>query len=130
MHLIASCIVIIVLLYYIFFKRNSTEVTTIKNLFKKSAKFAINAQQDTTPFLAVMHANYAHGYLQAIKELATEKQLKVITGIDIEKFEEHILSVQESVTQKVIQKCPEFAGNVDIYLTAISHGASNDDDMY
>ena len=41
-------------------------------------------------------------------------------GIDITQFEQHILNVQDMVTKKVVKKCPEFEGDVDLYLSSIA----------
>ena len=130
MYFSVCAIVVLIIGLWWYFKNKGPEKSTVSNLVKKAAKWATMAQQDTTPFVAVAHANYAHGYLQAVKDLATPKQIMSTTGVDIVKLEEHILNVQDLVNRKVIEKCPEFAGNVDLYLTAISQGASNDDDMY
>lgn len=89
-------------------------------LTKRGAKWATTAQQDESPYLSVLHANYAAGYLSALKEIASPNEVHKCTGIDFMKFEQHILNVQEMVTQKLIKKCPEFAGEVDLYLSSIA----------
>lgn len=110
--------VILCVLAYFFFKSKKPEA--IPQLLKSAAKWATTAQQDDSPYLSVMHANYACGYLWALKDLATPQDIYKKTGVDFKKFEEHILNVQEMVTQKVIKKCPEFAGEVDLYLSSIA----------
>jgi hypothetical protein len=35
-------------------------------------------------------------------------------------FRERVLAVQHEVTQRTIQKCPEFKGDMDLYLSAIA----------
>jgi len=41
------------------------------------------------------------------------------TGINVKKFKEHVINVQDMVTKKTTKTCPEFAGQVDIYLAEI-----------
>ena len=106
-------------LMYIVWKRNHKENHLVV-LTKAAAKWATTAQQDESPYVAVMHANYACGYLQALKDVSTPEEIQRQTGVEFNKFQEHILNVQDMVTQKVIQKCPEFAGNIDLYLSSIA----------
>lgn len=108
----------VLLLCYLWNRKRGPDTLTI--LTKAAAKWATTAQQDESPYVAVMHANYAAGYLQALKDVATPTEIYRQTGVEFKKFEEHILNVQDMVTQKVIKKCPEFAGNIDLYLSSIA----------
>lgn len=112
-------ILIIILLIAIFFPRNRNG-GNIKKLMRQSARFATAAQQDQSPIVATLHANYAAAYLWALKDIATQAQISKHTGTDLKTFEEHILNVQDMVSKKVIEKCPQFAGEVDLYLSSIA----------
>ena len=92
----------------------------IKKLIRQSARYATAAQQDESPIIATLHANYAAAYLWALKDIATPKKINQNTGVELKTFEEHILNVQDMVSKKVVQKCPEFAGEVDLYLSSIA----------
>ena len=92
---------------------------SIEKLVRQSARYATAAQQDASPVIAVLHANYAAAYLYALKDIATDSQIHNATGIDVKKFKEHITNVQDMVTRKTSEKCPEFVGEVDIYLAQI-----------
>ena len=92
----------------------------IDKLVRQTARWATAAQQDQSPLISLLHANYAAGYLWALKDIATEDDISKATGINAKKFEEHIVNVQDSTTQKVLKKCPEFAGDVDLYLSTIA----------
>ena len=92
---------------------------SIEKLIRQSARYATAAQQDKSPVVAILHANYAAAYLYALKDIANESQIHNATGIDVKKFKEHIINVQDSVTKKTTETCPEFAGQVDIYLAEI-----------
>jgi hypothetical protein len=103
---------------------NGASKATIEKLIRQSARFATAAQQDESPLVSVLHANYSAGYLWALKDIATPKQIHNATGVDIKKFEEHISNVQDMVTKKTLKKCPEFAGDVDLYLATIGGEAA------
>jgi hypothetical protein len=111
---------IIALLVFYFMSRSGKSTSHLEKMVKKCAKWATTAQQDESPYLAVMHANYASGYLMALKDTATEAEIGKKAGLDFKQFESHIMNVQDMVNKRVIQKCPEFAGNVDLYLSAIA----------
>jgi hypothetical protein len=91
----------------------------IEKLTRQSARYAVAAQQDSSPVIAILHANYATAYLHALKDIATDSQIHNATGIDVKKFKEHVTNVQDMVTKKTSEKCPEFVGEVDIYLAQI-----------
>jgi|TARA_B110000977_G_scaffold186091_1_gene251614 hypothetical protein len=97
---------------------------SIEKLVRQSARYATAAQQDSSPVIAVLHANYAAAYLYALKDIANESQIHNATGIDVKKFKEHVTNVQDMVTRKTSEKCPEFVGDVDIYLAQIGGEAS------
>jgi len=96
----------------------------IEKLVRQSARYATAAQQDASPVIAVLHANYAAAYLYALKDIATDSQIHNATGIDVKKFKEHVTNVQDMVTRKTSEKCPDFVGEVDIYLAQIGGEAS------
>ena len=111
---------LIILLFIVWVFPRNTNGSKIKKLARQSARYAIAAQQDASPLIATLHANYAAGYLWALKDIATPREINQNTGIDVKKFEEHILNVQDMVSKRVTEKCPEFSGEGDIYLSAIA----------
>lgn len=96
----------------------------IEKLVRQSARYAVAAQQDASPVIAILHANYAAAYFYALKDIASESQIHNATGIDVKKFKEHITNVQDMVTRKTSEKCPEFVGEVDVYLAQIGGEAA------
>ena len=112
-------IVCVVIIAFFLFKKKSKDSEIVK-LVKQSAKWATTAQQDDSPMLATLHANYAVGYLWALKDLYSTNEISKKAGVNIKQFEEHILNVQDMVTKKVIKKCPEFEGDVDLYLSSLA----------
>lgn len=96
----------------------------IEKLVRQSARYAVAAQQDASPVIAILHANYAAAYFYALKDIASESQIHNATGIDVKKFKEHVTNVQDMVTRRTSEKCPEFVGEVDIYLAQIGGEAA------
>lgn len=95
-------------------------VKTLDTLMKRCAKYATMAQQDGSPLHSVVHANHATAYLTAAKDIASEQEIHNATGIDMKTFKERIFGVQNEVTQRTLEKCPQFKGDVDLYLSAIA----------
>ena len=113
-------ILVAVVLYCIY---SSRKVPPIKKLAQQSANWGTMAQQDDSPIIAMLHANYAVGYLWALKDIASPKEIFKQTGLNLEQFEEHVVNLQSMVTKKVLKKCPELAGEVDLYLSSIAESA-------
>jgi hypothetical protein len=117
-------IAVIFVLYLMMKNKTRGMNKAIEKLVRQSARYAVAAQQDESPVIAILHANYATGYFYALKEFASESQIHNATGIDVKKFKEHIINVQDMVTRKTSEKCPEFAGQVDVYLAQIGGEAA------
>jgi hypothetical protein len=116
LYLIAAVFVLILMM------QNKTRgiKSSIEKMVKQAAQYAITAQQDSSPILSVRHANYAVGHLHALGNIATDTQIHNATGIDVKKFREHIMNVQDMVTKKTVDKFPDFEGHVDMYLSEIA----------
>jgi hypothetical protein len=107
----------IVILVLIMQNRSRGTKSSIEKMVKQAAQYAITAQQDVSPVMSVRHANYAVAHLYALGNIATDTQIHNATGIDVKKFREHITNVQEMTTKKTVDKFPDFAGQVDMYLS-------------
>jgi len=112
-------IAVIFVLYLMMQNKTRGMNKAIEKLVRESARYAVAAQQDESPVIAILHANYAAAYLYALKEFATDSQIHNATGIDVRKFKEHVTNVQDMVTKKTSEKCPDFIGEVDVYLAEI-----------
>ena len=115
-------IFLLIILYYFFinfkyFFSNKTNI--IKTLLRQSSRWAVAAYQDKSPIISLLHANYAAGYLWALKDIATDTEIKDITNIDIIKFTNKITNIQDKSTRKVSSSCPQFLGNIDRELAKL-----------
>jgi hypothetical protein len=114
----------IVILYLMMKNKSRNMNSAIEKLVRQSARYAVAAQQDASPVIAILHANYAAAYFYALKDIASESQIHNATGIDVKKFKEHVTNVQDMVTRRTSEKCPDFVGEVDIYLAQIGGEAA------
>ena len=114
----------IVVLYLMMQNKTRGMNKAIEKLVRQSARYAVAAQQDESPVIAILHANYAAAYFYALKDIASESQIHNATGIDVKKFKKHVTNVQNMVTRKTSEKCPEFVGQVDVYLAQIGGEAA------
>jgi hypothetical protein len=116
LYLIAAIFV----LFLVMQNRSRGTKNSIEKMVKQAAQYAITAQQDSSPVMSVRNANYAVGFLHALSNIATDTQIHNATGIDVKKYKEHIMNVQEMVTKKTVDKFPDFEGQVDMYLSEIA----------
>ena len=93
---------------------------SIKTLIRQSARWAVAAGQDESPMIACLHANYAAGYLWALRDIATDQEIEQFGEIDVLKFKKKIIDVQDKATKYAAFKCPEYKGKIDEYLAKIS----------
>jgi len=90
----------------------------IQTLVRQAARWSTAAKQDDSSMIAVLHANYGAGYLWAVKDIATDDQIEKATGIDIRKFENEIIQIQDQATVRMSQLCSGY-GPEPSYLTAL-----------
>lgn len=92
----------------------------IQKLMRQASRWAIAGEQDKSPIISVLHANYGAGYLWAIKDIATNDEVFNATGINMNEFENKVLKIQDATTRNVVKSCPEFKGDLDNYLQKIA----------
>ena len=106
-------IIAILLIYIFYFPRtnpkcsNKTEI--IKTLIRQASRWSTAAEQDQNVMIAVLHANYGAGYLWALKDIATDQEIEDVMKIDVLKFKNEIIRIQDLVTKRMIKLCPEYA---------------------
>ena len=93
---------------------------TIKILMRQCARWGVAAYQDKSHLIALLHANYAAGYLWAILDITTPIQIEKITGVNFFKFKTEIQFIQDQATKKVSDVCPNFAPKIPAYLIKFS----------
>lgn len=78
----------------------------IKILYRQCARWAAASVQDNAIIIKMLHANYAAGYLWAIKDIVTSERFYEITGEDFIKFENKIVDIQDRSSKELIEQCP------------------------
>ena len=111
---ILGIIAIFVLFVYVTINTNYNKRDSfiIKTLIRGCSRWAIASKQDKSPLIALLHANYASGYLWAIKDVFTNEDIHKWTGINIIDYQNKITSIQDDATQKVSEICPTFAKEI------------------
>jgi len=78
----------------------------IRVLYRQCARWAAASVQDNAIIIKMLHANYAAGYLWAIKDIVSTEKFAEITGQDYITFENHIIDIQDRSSKELIEKCP------------------------
>jgi hypothetical protein len=114
-------ILFVISIFFVILRNQEPNTNTIINtILRGSARWAAASLQDKSPIVAVLHANYAAGYLWALKDSFSDIDIQRATGIDVVKFQKKIIDVQDKSTQMLVKVCPQFASNIDIYLGKIA----------
>jgi hypothetical protein len=104
-------------------QKDSINLCNIKNIIKilvrQCSRWAVAAIQDKSPIIALLHSNYACGYLWALKDIANDNQIKKATNIDILVFTKKITNIQDMCTKKVSNNCPQFLEHIDKELAKL-----------
>jgi len=98
---------------------NNYKSEVIKSLIRQSARWSTASTQDENPMIAVLHANYGAAYLWALRDIALDSEIQQIASINIKKFTQAIVNIQDTATKKAISICPQF-GPAKTYLTSIA----------
>ena len=103
-------------------KKNNTEKQiefAAQKLVRQAARWSTAAKQDKNSMIAVLHANYGAGYLWALKEIIKVDIIEKKTGIDMMKFENEIIKIQDEATKNMAKLCPKYAPEPSV-LTKIA----------
>ena len=79
---------------------------TIRTLMRHAARWAIAAAQDREPVIRVLHANYAVGYMLALREVASDVEVFELTGYNPYDLFVQLLEVQDEAMQIAMERCP------------------------
>lgn len=102
---------------------NGVDVTLakiIKHHITQASRWVIASLSDNNAFIANLHANYGSAYVMALRGVASDFQIKMVTGIDIIKFEKHVTNAQRKASQRILSECRNIVPMEDPYLTSIS----------
>jgi hypothetical protein len=107
---------LVLVLVFVVFRTSSKSVPLdkqIRILYRQTARYAVASLQDDSPVVKSLHANYAMGYLMALKDLATTEQFARATGDNLLSFERKIAGIQDASTVNLVGDCPDLIPNED-----------------
>ena len=81
----------------------------IVSLGRGVGRWRTAAEQDQNLLVAVLHSNYAAGYLWALLDIATPQQIEDVLGIDYQAVRAAIVETQDKTTMKLAKMCPTYA---------------------
>lgn len=92
----------------------------ITELMKQCARWAVASEQDENPLIAVLHANYASGYLWATNDIFSSSDIERVTGFKFHKIKDYVQKVQKYATYKATKVCPAFAPRTSVEIGQLS----------
>lgn len=99
---------------------NETNEQIVKKLIKKAAELSVSSIKTNNPIESVQKANYAIGYLDAVKDIMPETEITKFTGVDIFKFSSELKRIQSNNLMNMTNKCPELSPNNEYLLEVAS----------
>lgn len=97
--------ILFIFLIYIFSSRASPN-NPVKSLVRQTGRWAVASLQDSNPLVAIVHGNYAAGYLFALEDIATQEEIMRETHMPHLEFRKKILDIQDMAVKNLILKCP------------------------
>ena len=104
---------LVLVLVFVVFRTDTPLDKQIRILYRQTARYAVASLQDDSPVVKSLHANYAMGYLMALKDLATTEQFSRATGDNLLSFERKIAGIQDASTVNLVGDCPDLVPNED-----------------
>lgn len=132
-HIIICNVVIIILFIliwgFLFSKHNTVccyhKQLEIKALVRQIARWAVASQQDKSPMISMLHANYSAGYLQALELIATENEINKVTNL--QELRIKVYNTQDKAARNVVASCPNYLGkDVEKELVMVGINVKND----
>lgn len=85
----------------------------VQILYRQCTRWALAAEQDESAVIRLLHANYATGYLWALKDIVSTEDFKAITGADFLELEAQVVRIQDEATRQMTITCPTLVQNVE-----------------
>jgi hypothetical protein len=110
MEVLIAVAVVAVLIVFVMMTRTSYATgddELVRTLYRQAARYAVASIQDDAEVIQMLHANYAMGYLLALKDVASTEDFKRATGEDLNAFERKIAEIQDAATTRIIKDRPD-----------------------
>tara|TARA_B100001758_G_scaffold195879_1_gene173600 strand:- start:4450 stop:4875 length:426 start_codon:yes stop_codon:yes gene_type:complete len=116
LYTIKSCKYINIYSSYLSKEQNNVKYNNINTLIRQSSRWAVASEQDNSPMIALLHANYAAGYLWALMDIYSSDEIYKATKVNISEFKNIITDIQDKATKKVSNACPNYTANINKYI--------------
>jgi hypothetical protein len=112
-------------IFYLSTRRQSDDDKTkaIGILVRQTARWSLASEQDKSPLITLLHANYGAGYLSALSNLFSKEEIEKATNIDYPLLKSKVLKAQDTATKQMTGICPVSIGPVDPFLAKIAGDA-------
>jgi hypothetical protein len=104
---------LVLVLVFVMIRTDTPLDKQIRILYRQTARYAVASLQDDSPVVKSLHANYAMGYLMALKDLTTTEQFARATRDNLLSFERKIAAIQDASTVNLVGECPDLMPDVD-----------------
>lgn len=102
-------VMLFITVFFVFSQRSSQPEQTkniIQSLYTQTARWATASLQDNSPLISVLHANYAVGYVQALQQSFSEREIVEATGRDVRELSRKCVEIQRRATIRLSRMCP------------------------
>lgn len=111
MKTLAILLLVLIVLWLVSERQRPMPTSSI--LYRQAARYAVASSQDEAVIIKVLHANYAMGYLLALKDLVPADEFKRVTGKNLLDFEQEIARIQDAATLALVKTCPDLTPKED-----------------
>lgn len=87
----------------------------IMELNRQAYRWYIASKQDSHPMVKIVHANYAVGYVDALRAIATDDVINDVTGLDIDRLSHAATHEQDLALVMMAKKCPGLIPDDGVY---------------
>lgn len=84
-----------------------TSMPMAHRLIKEASRWGMTSEQDESPYLALIHANYAVAYARAAREAAPETDIAKKLHVDLSELVSQLSDVQEKAVRRLSRVCPD-----------------------
>lgn len=81
----------------------ASKAECVQALWRQSSRYHLASLQDRDPLIAARHNGYAVALIDAVRDLATEDEVKQITGGSLLKFRQEIIGMQDKLEGKLFE---------------------------
>lgn len=117
---IVLLVVVVAMTAYGMIRRHKTppqpcKEEVINALTRQAYRWYIASTQDQHPLIKNLHINYAVGYISALRDVASEDEIREITGLDTTVFAKQAIREQDKALILLTQTCPKLTPDDPLY---------------